>query len=222
MGVSWPYVANIPLAPRNTWYALSISTVLPYDIRHLIPIVLAYYAIRDQDEKGKNMLRRVYGKVPGYDVEQEYAIIKNTLLEEKQKNNENEVSGFRNIVSLYLMCFQHGNLKRTIGAAAPICAQQLTGLSFLSTYASLFFRQSGFDNAFLITTIMSEYWHWNGPCRYMCSHRYRLYCPCGRYLSHGRNGYPWSQASGIRLKHRLYCVHAGGRHSRAGSKDHAT
>lgn len=38
----------------------------------------------------------------------------------------------------------------------PICAQQLTGLAFLNVYASLFFRQSGFDNAFLITTILSK------------------------------------------------------------------
>ena len=222
MGVSRPNVADIPLAPGNPWYAPFRYVVLHHEIRHLIPIVLAYYAIRDQDEKGKKMLRRVYGNVPGYDVEKEYAIIKNTLIEEKHKDKEDKVRGFRNIIDLYLMCFRHGNLKRTIGAAAPICAQQLTGLSFLSTYASLFFRQSGFDNAFLITTIMSEYWHRNGPCRYVCSHSYRLYCPCGRYLSHGRNGYYWSQASGIRLKHRLYCVHAGGRHSRAGSKDHAT
>lgn len=103
------------------------------------------------------MLRRVYGNVPGYDPEKEYAIIKNTLLEERQKDKENAVKGFRNVIHLYLECFRHGNLKRTIGAAAPICAQQLTGLSFLSTYASLFFRQSGFDNAFLITTILSEY-----------------------------------------------------------------
>lgn len=142
--------------------------MLRHEIRHLTPLVLAYYAIRDQDEKGKKMLRRVYGNVPGYDAETEYAIIKNTLLEEKQKDKENEVRGFRNIVHLYLMCFQHGNLKRTMGAAAPICAQQLTGLSFLSTYASLFFRQSGFDNAFLITTILSECWRSHSPSGEAC------------------------------------------------------
>lgn len=124
--------------------------------------VSAYYANRDQDEKGKKTLRRVYGNVPGYDVEVEYAIIKNTLLEEKQRNKENEMKGLRNIIHMYMECFRRENLRRTIGASAPICAQQLTGLSFLSTYASLFFRQSGFDNAFLITTILSEYWPWRG------------------------------------------------------------
>ncbi|OBU00897.1 hypothetical protein VE01_00841 [Pseudogymnoascus verrucosus] len=36
----------------------------------------------------------------------------------------------------------------------PSFAQQLSGLSFLNTYASLFFKQSGFKNAFLITTIL--------------------------------------------------------------------
>lgn len=58
------------------------------------------------------------------------------------------------LIKSYLECFQRANVRRTIGAALPGCAQQLAGLSFLNTYASLFFKQSGFTNAFLITTIM--------------------------------------------------------------------
>lgn len=118
----------------------------------------AYYAERDQDEKGKAALRRVNGKVDGYDVEAEYAIIKNTILEEHRQRRELGLDheSFTQLLRSYLACFQGPNARRTLGAALPACAQQLTGLSFLSTYASLFFKQSGFSNAFLITTILSK------------------------------------------------------------------
>lgn len=120
----------------------------------------AYFAVRDQDEKGKAALRRVNGNVQGYDVEIEYAIIKNTIMEERRELRElgMENQGFAQLARSYVECFRGPNARRTLGAALPACTQQLTGLSFLSTYASLFFKQSGFSNAFLITTILSE-WH---------------------------------------------------------------
>ena len=93
-----------------------------------------------------------------YDVETEYAIIKNTILEERNLREEHGLNdkSFADIVTTYLACFKGSNARRTLGAALPACAQQLTGLSFLNTYASLFFKQSGFDNAFLISTILSK------------------------------------------------------------------
>jgi hypothetical protein len=120
--------------------------------------LLAYYAERDQDEKGKASLRRINDNVEGYDIEVEYAIIKNTILEERRELHDLGLNNrsFRQLLRSYAECFKGPNARRTIGAALPACAQQLTGLSFLSTYASLFFKQSGFSNAFLITTILSE------------------------------------------------------------------
>ncbi|KAM6511998.1 hypothetical protein FALCPG4_016986 [Fusarium falciforme] len=122
-----------------------------------LPETPAYYAERDQDELGKKTLKRVNGRVQDYDVETEYAIIKNTILEERNLREENGLNdkSFADIVTTYLACFKGSNARRTLGAALPACAQQLTGLSFLNTYASLFFKQSGFDNAFLISTILT-------------------------------------------------------------------
>ncbi|KAH7121442.1 general substrate transporter [Dactylonectria macrodidyma] len=121
-----------------------------------LPETPAYYAERDMDEEGKKTLTRVNGGVEGYDIEVEYSIIKNTILEEKQlrRKLEGDDTSFKAVLKSYLECFQRANLRRTIGSALPGCAQQLAGLSFLNTYASLFFKQSGFDNAFLITTVM--------------------------------------------------------------------
>jgi hypothetical protein len=118
----------------------------------------AYYANRDYDEEGKASLRRINGNVANYDIEIEYAIIKNTILEERRELQDLGLvnNSFREILHSYAECFKGPNARRTLGAALPICAQQLTGLSFLNIYASLFFKQSGFKNAFLITTILSE------------------------------------------------------------------
>jgi hypothetical protein len=106
-------------------------------------------------------MRRINGNVPGYDIEVEYAIIKNTILQERRELQALEVNerSFKQLLRSYVQCFQGHNARRTLGAALPVCAQQLTGLSFLNTYASLFFKQSGFKNAFLITTILSESTH---------------------------------------------------------------
>lgn len=94
-----------------------------------------------------------------YDVEAEYAIVKNTILEERRMREEYgpDSKTFTDIARTYVACFKGSNARRTLGAALPACAQQLTGLAFLNTYASLFFKQSGFKNAFLITTILSKH-----------------------------------------------------------------
>ena len=123
-----------------------------------IPESPAYCAAKGNDDRGKAGLRRINGAVKGYDVEKEYAIIKHTILEERAALEEVQPrsEGVRQITQSYLDCFRGPNALRTLGAALPVCAQKLTGLSFLNTYASVFFRQSEFTNAFLITTILSK------------------------------------------------------------------
>jgi hypothetical protein len=118
----------------------------------------AYYAERDDDERGKAALKRVYGNVDGYDLQVEYAIIKNTIIEEVRSRQEYEQANLtpKQFLLSYMECFKSSNIRRTMGAALPGCAQQLAGLSFLNTYASLFFKQSGFSNAFLITTVLCK------------------------------------------------------------------
>ncbi|KAL2676510.1 hypothetical protein Neosp_010270 [[Neocosmospora] mangrovei] len=122
-----------------------------------LPETPQYYAERGQDDNGKKTLKRVNGKVAGYDVDTEYAIIKNSILEQRKRKNELEETGlgWKALVKSYVDCFRGVNAKRTLGATAPACAQQLTGLSFLKTYSSLFFRQAGFDDPFLITTVIT-------------------------------------------------------------------
>lgn len=109
------------------------------------------------DEQGKAALRRINGKVKGYDVDHEYAIIRNTIVHELKSNEDGRSQGWKNVLKSYAMCFSKQHVRRTAGAALPACAQQLTGLAFLSVYSSLFFRQAGFDDPFLITAITSKF-----------------------------------------------------------------
>ncbi|KAL2802576.1 general substrate transporter [Aspergillus granulosus] len=134
------------------WAFLGI--MLPIFI--FLPETPAYYANRGQDKQGQKTLARVNGKIDGYNVDVEYTIIKNTILVEKQAREEfgDKDTDIKSVLRSYIECFHRRNLRRTLGACLPGCSQQLAGLSFLNTYASLFFKQSGFDNAFLITTIL--------------------------------------------------------------------
>lgn len=99
-----------------------------------------YYAAKDQDDLGRKTLRRVNGSVPGYDVEGEYAIIKNIILEERAIRSELgvETNNWKDLIHSYVACFRGTNLKRTIAAALPASLGQLTGLSFLNIYVSDF------------------------------------------------------------------------------------
>lgn len=78
-----------------------------------------------------------------------------------ERNRQKEEVGasstsFTEILKSYVECFRGMNFRRTLGAALPCCTQQLSGLSFLNVYGSLFFKQSGFSNSFLITTILCK------------------------------------------------------------------
>ncbi|KAM0278153.1 hypothetical protein ACHAQH_005351 [Verticillium albo-atrum] len=147
-----PQEFKVPIVTR--WGFLGI--MLP--VFFWLPETPQNYAERDLDEQGRKSLDRVNGRVPGYDVGAEYATIKNSILEQRRRRHELGEDGSRSWKDLarsYVECFRRQNARRTLGSALPACAQQLTGLSFLSTYASLFFRQAGFDDPFLITTVLT-------------------------------------------------------------------
>lgn len=100
------------------------------------------------------------------------------MVVEQGEARENEAHSFKQLLRSYAECFNRENARRTLGSAIPICAQQLTGLSFLNNYASLFFRQIGFSNAFLVTTIMSTYFV--GPWSHLFLTRMQLQSPSSR------------------------------------------
>ncbi|ODN93565.1 sugar transporter [Cryptococcus wingfieldii CBS 7118] len=121
-----------------------------------LPETPSYYAARGLHDQGKAVLRRVNGNVEGYNIDAEYQVIRNTIEDEQEHMTAlgEDDQSWRSIVKSYGECFKGTNLKRTLAASLPASCQQLTGLAFLSGYASLFFREAGFSNAFEITSIL--------------------------------------------------------------------
>lgn len=161
LGIILPIFLWLPETPGEPPYQTllsSLSSCFVCKARNWISLTdhAAYFAARGLDEKGKATHRRVHGGVANYDVQVEYAIVKNTILEDQQLSDETSPHNISGVLRSYLDCFRGPDLRRTLGSTLPICAQQLTGLAFLNTYASLFFKQSGFTNAFLVTTIMGK------------------------------------------------------------------
>jgi hypothetical protein len=79
---------------------------------------------RTFDKRGKESLRRVNGKVEGYDVEIEYVIVKKTILEERRELHALGLDdrSFKQLLRSYVECFKGPNARRTLGAALPVCA----------------------------------------------------------------------------------------------------
>lgn len=92
-----------------------------------------YYAIHGMDDKAKKVMQRAYGKIAGYDIDTEYAIIKNTLAEERSQTSfastadvirsylepfkgRNKVS----LVSLMIMDLTHSGV--SLPVLSPSCA----------------------------------------------------------------------------------------------------
>ncbi|ODO00044.1 hypothetical protein I350_06667 [Cryptococcus amylolentus CBS 6273] len=139
--------------PIYTQWAF-LSIMLPIFL--WLPETPSYYAARGLHDQGKAVLRLVNGNVEGYNIDAEYQVIRNTIEDEQERMTALGEDGqsWRGILNSYGECFKGTNLKRTLAAALAASCQQLTGLAFLSGYASLFFKEAGFSNAFEITSIL--------------------------------------------------------------------
>lgn len=140
----------------------------------------AYYAARGLHEGGLKVIKRINGNVENYNCEQEYAIVVNTIEEERRHRQEMGVDnqGWRAIARSYVDCFRGTNRIRTLACAIPTACQQLNALSLLNVYGAcecdfyalcnffklsrmwltltVFFRQAGMRDAFAIKAILSE------------------------------------------------------------------
>lgn len=146
-----PYNWRTPMLTQFAFLAIMLPIFL------YLPETASYYAQRGDHERGRATLRRVNGSVVGYDVDQEYAIVLNTIEEERRLRSDLDYdpNSVREILKSYGACFRGTNLIRTLAAALPLTLQQVCGLSFLNTYSSFFFRQAGFANPFDITAILT-------------------------------------------------------------------
>ncbi|ORX39544.1 general substrate transporter [Kockovaella imperatae] len=110
-----------------------------------------FYAIHDQDEKAKKTMRRAYGKIENYDIDTEYAIIKNTLMEERAQNSYGTL---QDVLKSYVAVFQGRNKWRLIAGTVPLMCCQLSGVNLFGNYSAYFFSLAGFSNPYLVQVLI--------------------------------------------------------------------
>ncbi|KAL1404868.1 hypothetical protein Q8F55_008479 [Vanrija albida] len=100
-----------------------------------------FYARLERHEDAKKALKRLYGKIDGYDIEHEYAVIRAEIEHERSlRQNEND--------SVYKEIFMGTNLLRTLPSFFGLIMIQWSGASVVFSYATYFLQQVGIADPF--------------------------------------------------------------------------
>lgn len=111
-----------------------------------IPESHIYYARKDEHEKAKRSMLKLYGNIPDYDVEHEYRAIQHGIESERQLSQSSESSSFLEI-------FDKHNWRRTLAGCLGICSQWAAGAPIVFSYSTYFFAVAGLKDPFLVTII---------------------------------------------------------------------
>ena len=112
-----------------------------------LPESARWLATKGRHDSAKKILQRVNGRVKGYDVETEYAII----LQEVEEGRQLSASASKYPV---WACFRGTNLRRTLISFFPIAWQQWTGGVVIFGYTAYFFQQAGVKEVFIGTIVV--------------------------------------------------------------------
>lgn len=86
-----------------------------------------HWARKQKVAQAKTSLRRLYGNVPDYDVDREYAVMEKEIAHAKAIHAESKLPRFAEI-------FKGVNLRRTLASMMPIMLQQLCGVPIFFSY----------------------------------------------------------------------------------------
>ena len=124
MNKRYPYDWHKPLYVVWPMAAIMLVAIL------IIPESPWFYARRGKKEAACKSLIRLYGDIPGYNVEEEYNVILRTLAYEKRALNLGEGQ------ESWLDLFRGGNLKRTIVVSTLEAGILLGGLSMVGNFST--------------------------------------------------------------------------------------
>lgn len=115
----------------------------------LIPMIYlpespVWCATKGRHEQGKKALGRLVGKVEGYDIDREYAVIQQEVQTSVDLSNE-KVDG----KSQWKAILAPINLKRIIIATLPFTFQNFVGVPLIFGYTTYFFQLADMDDPFL-------------------------------------------------------------------------
>lgn len=106
-------------------------------IYFFLPETPWYLITAGKYDKARNLLLRLKGAVPGYDVDTEIAVLQNTIDQQRARANFGGKIPTREI-------FRGLNLKRLIIALWPKLTQQAIGLSVFNNYSTYFCKSGRF------------------------------------------------------------------------------
>ncbi|ORY21515.1 general substrate transporter [Naematelia encephala] len=114
----------------------------------LLPESAWWLALHGKDDKAKRVLKRLYGRVSGYNVEHEYRVLVHAVqLEQTVHSSQKSAS--------WLAIFKGVDARRTFVSFFPFCMQQLFGVPLIFGYITYFFQLVGVTQPFLITIIVN-------------------------------------------------------------------
>ncbi|KAL6890046.1 general substrate transporter [Trichoderma evansii] len=111
-----------------------------------VPESHLHHARKGEHEKAKKSMTKLYGNVPGYDVEYEYRVIQHGIAAEREFNQASENSSFLEI-------FKGLNWRRTLAGCMGICSQWTAGGPIVFGYSTYFFKAAGLKDPFIVTII---------------------------------------------------------------------
>ncbi|KXJ89300.1 general substrate transporter [Microdochium bolleyi] len=131
-----------PMLFRRIFYSEFVFTGLWFLCMLWLPESPAWYASKGRDEDGKKALRRLIGKVEGYDFDHEYAVIRYDYEQSKAKRGAEQ--------SDWSAIFKNkNNLKRAFVSAIPFSMQNIVGVPLIFGYSTWFFQLAGVSDPFL-------------------------------------------------------------------------
>ena len=130
---------------KYTGWLTSVSLTIIFWF--FLPESARWLCTKNRHEKAKRILQRVNGRVKGYDVDNEYAILVQEVEEGRQLSAE--ASRF----SVWA-CFTGTNLRRTLISFFPIMWQQWTGGVVIFGCTAYFFQQAGVKQVFIGTIVV--------------------------------------------------------------------
>lgn len=122
-----------------------------------IPESPIWCASRGRHDQGRAIINRLFGSVPGYDVDYHYEIIKVAIEEENTRAKVDSHAKRTIWTHIYELrdIFVGSNGLRFLIAFMPSAVQQLGGLAVLSSYSSYFAQVAGFADPFLYSLLLA-------------------------------------------------------------------
>ncbi|CAH0055630.1 unnamed protein product [Clonostachys solani] len=125
---------------------LGIGAIVGSLFFFFVPESPYYLAIRGKTTEARDVLVRLRGKEEGFDADDDLQTIMTTIDHERSNANES---------ASYIQCFKGVDRRRTLLACLPMVMQQFGGFPLCTNYMAYFLKQSGLEDAFLITVIAS-------------------------------------------------------------------